>query len=146
MKLQHFYFIGTNETAPISMLKNMKSVQFHQFRYNKNGAVSLGPVLKSETVSIGPVSKLKQFHQNHFIRLNSFIKTDLESETVSLGPIQEVKQFHWDRSRRCNSFIRTEIKNETVSLGQFQNFKQFHLFRIIKNETVSSVPLYHFRN
>ena len=82
MKVHHFYFIGTNETAPVSMLNNMKSVQFHQFRLNKNGAVSFGSFFKSETVSIGPNLKTKQFHQ------------EIKIETVSLRPYPKTKQFN----------------------------------------------------
>ena len=104
----------------------------------------IGP---NETVSLPEKILMILFHFPDRSQWNCFTFQKGPNETVLvLKLVQEVKQFHWDRSRRCNSFIRTEIKNETVSLGQFQNFKQFHLFRIIKNETVSSVPLYHFRN
>ena len=56
--------------------------------------------MEIETVTLGPIVKMKQLHWDRNTKCNCYIRTKKENVTVSLGPIQKMKQLH--QFRRAN--------------------------------------------
>ena len=54
--------------------------------------------MEIETVTLGPIEKVKQLHWDLNKKCNCYIRAKKENVTVSLRPIRNMKQLHQFRS------------------------------------------------
>ena len=76
--------------------------------------------MEIETVTLGPIVKMKQLHWDRNTKCNCYIRTKKENVTVSLGPIINLKQLRWIF--------------ETASFNTPLSFCEFHLLNSSSNQ------------